>query len=112
MSAPRGMKRAVGAILAGVLIAGMGGCSYDYEQHTDRVAYSAGDAVRANLEAETVNPYKRSVYRTGGLGADGNVIPATTTASATPAASSAPCGRKAGPRSARPTPGPADFAPP
>jgi hypothetical protein len=52
------------------------GCSYDYMQHTDRVSYSAGDAVRANLERETVNPSKRSMYVTQGLGRNGSVVPA------------------------------------
>ena len=30
------------------LLAVLGGCSYDYMQRTDRVGYSAGNAVRAN----------------------------------------------------------------
>ncbi len=45
----------------------LSGCAYDYLQHTDRIAYSAGDAVHANLEAETVNPSKRSMYDVSGL---------------------------------------------
>ena len=58
------------------------GCTYDYLQHTDRVAYSAGDAVKANLERETINPSKRSMQVTSGLGkngvvADASVAPAT-----------------------------------
>jgi hypothetical protein len=76
------MKGLVRTALVAALAIGLSGCTYDYEQHTDRVAYSAGDAVRANLEAETINPYKRSVYRTEGLGANGNVIASGTTASA------------------------------
>lgn len=60
------------------LAATLSGCSYDYLQRTDRVAYSAGDAVRANLERETTNPTKRSQYVTKGLGRDGNVIPPTS----------------------------------
>lgn len=57
--------------LAGLL----GGCTYDYLQRTDRVAYSTGDAVRANLERETTNPSHAAQYRTKGLGRNGNVIP-------------------------------------
>lgn len=51
----------------------MGGCTYDYIQRTDRVAYSAGDAVRANLERETGNPSHGRQYDVTGLGKDGNV---------------------------------------
>ena len=58
--------------LAGLL----GGCTYDYLQRTDRVGYSAGDAVRANLERETTNPSHAGQYKTKGLGRNGNVIPA------------------------------------
>jgi hypothetical protein len=88
LSAPRKLAWVARAAVAAALAVGIAGCSYDYEQHTDRVAYSAGDAVRANLEAETINPYKRSIYRTKGLGANGNVIPATTAAPSTTTASS------------------------
>lgn len=54
------------------------GCSYDYLQHTDRVGYSAGNAVRANLAMETINPWKRDMYDTRGLGKNGIVVPQTT----------------------------------
>ncbi len=53
----------------------LAGCSYDYAQHTDRVAFSAGNAVRANLESETINPTKASQYDTTGLGKNGSVVP-------------------------------------
>jgi hypothetical protein len=63
------------------LLLPLGGCAYDYMQHTDRVGYTAGDAVRANLESETINPSHRSMYDTSGLGKNGSVItPAATTA--------------------------------
>ena len=61
------------AISAAALL--LGGCAYDYLQHTDRVGYSAGDAVKANLEAETTNPGGSSAYNTKGLGKDGSVVP-------------------------------------
>ena len=51
----------------------LSGCAYDYLQHTDRVGYSAGDAVKANLVQETTNPSKRSMYLKGGLGKNGIV---------------------------------------
>lgn len=60
--------------LAVAVSALLGGCSYDYLQHTDRVTYSAGDAVTANLERETTNPEKSSMYVTSGLGRNGPVI--------------------------------------
>ncbi len=49
------------------------GCAYDYLQRTDRVAYSAGDAVKANLEGQTTDPSSDAQYDTDGLGKDGNV---------------------------------------
>lgn len=54
-------------------------CAYDYLQHSDRVAYSAGDAVKANLEAETINPARGSADDVSGLGRDGSVMPSTET---------------------------------
>ena len=51
----------------------LSGCAYDYLQHTDRVGYSAGDAVKANLAQETTSPSKRSMYLKGGLGKNGIV---------------------------------------
>ena len=51
------------------------GCTYDYAQRMDRVSYSAGNAVRANLEAQTVNPAKKSMYSTAGLGKNGPILP-------------------------------------
>ena len=70
MSARRSVLLAAGLALA--LLAG--GCTYDYLQRSDRVAYSAGDAVRANLERETTDPHRRSVQSVSGLGKDGHVV--------------------------------------
>lgn len=50
-------------------------CTSDYAQRMDRVSYSAGNAVRANLEAQTINPSKKSMYSTAGLGKNGPIIP-------------------------------------
>jgi hypothetical protein len=64
--------RAVLAIVVGsALTLAVGGCTYDYIQRTDRVSYSSGDAVRANLERETINPSKGSMQVTTGLGKNG-----------------------------------------
>jgi hypothetical protein len=60
------------------LAAMLGGCAYDYVQRTDRVAYSAGDAVRANLERETMNPSHKGQYNTKGLGKNGYIATAET----------------------------------
>jgi hypothetical protein len=62
------------AILGGAIALLLGGCAYDYLQHTDRVGYSAGDAVQANLEAETTNPVYNGQNSTGGLGKNGSVV--------------------------------------
>jgi hypothetical protein len=56
---------------AGAAALALAGCAYDYLQHTDRVGYSAGDAVKANLAQETTNPSRRSMYVTSGLGKNG-----------------------------------------
>lgn len=58
------------ALLASLL----SGCAYDHLQHTDRVAYSSGDAVRANLERETLQPTAEYMYDTSGLGQNGNLV--------------------------------------
>ncbi len=65
------MLRLVAATGAALLLSG---CAYDYLQNTDRVGFSAGDAVQANLAQQTINPSKRSMYLKGGLGKDGVVI--------------------------------------
>lgn len=62
----------IGIAVAAVLL--LTGCTYDYLQRTDRVGYSAGDAVRANIERETSNPSRRSSYSTKGLGEDGAIL--------------------------------------
>jgi len=71
-----GIRFAVAAAALGVAL---GGCTYDYLNHSDRIAYSAGDAVNANLERETINPSKKSMYLRWGLGRNGLVIPPSAT---------------------------------
>ncbi len=73
-----GTKRAAIRVAAIVLLAALAsGCAYDYANHSDRVAFSAGNAVKANLEMETLNPSKKSMNRTSGLGKNGEVSSAT-----------------------------------
>ncbi len=74
------MIRLSNAVLAAALALTLSACSYDYWQRTDRVAYSAGDAVKANLERETMNPSSKSRTSTAGLGRNGNVVPETVVA--------------------------------
>lgn len=64
----------LGAALALALPA-LAGCGYDYMQRSDRVAFSQGNAVKANLERETTDPSKATSYSTKGLGKNGRVIP-------------------------------------
>ena len=65
-------------ILCGTAAAlALGGCTYDYLQRTDKVGYSAGDAVKANLAAQTSDPARDSAYSTRGLGKNGYVKPKT-----------------------------------
>lgn len=67
-------------ILCGTVAAlTLSGCAYDYLQRTDKVGYSAGDAVKANLEAQTIDPARDSAYSTKGLGKNGYVEPKSPT---------------------------------
>jgi len=76
MNAPRSLIGTAALILMASLV---GGCaSYDYLQRTDRISYRAGNAVKANLERETINPWSWSMYDTTGLGKNGSVIPSET----------------------------------
>lgn len=68
------MSKASRRIILLGLVAALPGCTYDYLQRSDRVAYSAGDAVRANLERETSNPSGTNHYRTDGLGKNGGIV--------------------------------------
>ncbi len=88
MSGPKSIARL--AVLAIGLTVLLCGCGYDYLQHTDRIAYRAGDAVSANLEGETVNPSKRSMYLTSGLGRNGLVTPPASPAPLAPTTSATP----------------------
>jgi hypothetical protein len=76
-----GVKSILRLAAVGAATLALGACAYDYLQHSDRVGYSAGDAVKANLEAETANPSKGSMGNVGGLGQDGSVMPSTETGS-------------------------------
>ncbi len=69
------------ALILGTMAAALAlsGCAYDYLQRTDKVGYSAGDAVKANLEAQTMNPSKDSAFSTKGLGKNGYVAPKSPT---------------------------------
>ncbi len=53
----------------------LAGCAYDYVQRTDKVGYSHGDAVKANLAAQTIDPARDSAYSTKGLGKNGHIDP-------------------------------------
>lgn len=52
------------------------GCTYDYLQRGDAVGYDHGNAVRANIEAQTEDPSNDAMYDTSGLGKNGAVITA------------------------------------
>ena len=62
-------------LIMAAVTAPLAGCAYDYTQRTDRVSFNAGNAVKGNLEAETSNPSKRSMYSTRNLGSNGSVVP-------------------------------------
>lgn len=51
------------------------GCTQTYLANSDRVAHSSGNAVKANLARETINPSDKLMNKTTGLGKNGNVQP-------------------------------------
>jgi hypothetical protein len=61
------------AALALALAALLTGCTYDYASRLDRVSNRAGNAVKANLALHTINPSKKSMYKTDDLGKDGHM---------------------------------------
>jgi hypothetical protein len=73
------------ALVATSLLMLAGCSSVDYLNHRDRVTLAGGNAVRANLERETINPSKASMYKTTGLGKDGKQIPVEQTQTTTTA---------------------------
>ena len=77
----RPFARGAGAAVMLAAAALLGGCAYDYMQRTDRVAYSTGNAVKANMAIQTTNPSKGTMYDTKGLGKNG---PARSLRSRTP----------------------------
>lgn len=76
---PAGATTARLAAAAGAALL-LGACAYDYAQRTDRVGFSAGNAVHANLEGQTVNPSDGARYKTGGLGRNGVLVETEATA--------------------------------
>lgn len=61
--------------LTGAIALLLSGCVYDYFQRTDRVSYSSGDAVKANIERETTDPSDEDMNNTSGLGKNGVIPP-------------------------------------
>lgn len=68
------------AAIAALATLSLTGCAYDYLQHSDRISYSAGDAVKANLARETTDPANPDSTSTKGLGKNGATVPADPTA--------------------------------
>lgn len=64
----------------------LGACTYDYLQRSDRIAYSTGDAVRANIEAQTDDPANPASDNIGGLGKNGPIEGVTGSYSVEPPA--------------------------
>ena len=62
-------------LICGASMLLLAGCAWDYLANSDQVSYSAGDAVKANLEAQTTNPSDDTQYDTTGLGKNGKVTP-------------------------------------
>ncbi len=69
----------ISSICALALLLSLGGCMYDYSQHTDRVAHNAGEAIKANMAMNTTDPSSSSMNDTSGLGENGRVVPEAET---------------------------------
>jgi hypothetical protein len=69
-------RKSIAVIAAVTLTLFVGGCAYDYLQHTDKIAYNSGDAVRANIEGQTIDPDVST--STKGLGKNGKTDTAGT----------------------------------
>jgi hypothetical protein len=68
------MMRRLLALAAIVTLTGaLGACAYDYLQHSDKVAYSSGDAVKANLAAQADDPANPNSDNVDGLGKNGPI---------------------------------------
>lgn len=57
------------------LTGSLAGCWSNYLANHDGVAFGAGNAVRANLEASTVNPSSDERYDVDNLGTRGDQMP-------------------------------------
>ena len=69
-------RPALGLLAVATLLLPLAGCGmFDYLNRRDTVTLRAGDSVKANLEQQTINPSKASMYDTKGLGVDGDQIP-------------------------------------
>ena len=79
------LLRSASLIATALLSLALGACTYDYLNNLDRVSLAAGNAVQSNLEQETINPSSRRMYKTTGLGANGDVIPKDAETSSAPA---------------------------
>ncbi len=73
------MSRLALVAALGACALALGGCAYDYLQRSDRVGYAAGNAVKGNIAAQTIDPAKGTAYSTKGLGKDGYVAPKSPT---------------------------------
>jgi hypothetical protein len=83
--AVRALAANPGFTATALLSLALGACTYDYLNNLDRVSLAAGNAVQSNLEQETINPSSRRMYKTTGLGANGDVIPKDAETSSAPA---------------------------
>jgi len=61
-------------MLVGGMSLVLSGCNLAYLANSDRVTQGGGNAVKANLEAQTINPSSASQYDVSGLGKNGSVI--------------------------------------
>jgi len=50
-------------------------CDLTYLANSDRITQGAGDAIKANLEGQTIDPSSDEQYDVSGLGKNSGVIP-------------------------------------
>jgi len=73
------MMKSVAILKSTIIIASLtlmvSACDPTYLANSDRITQGAGNAVKANLEGQTIDPSSDEQYDVTGLGKNGGVLP-------------------------------------